>query len=187
MTPSNVAETVRSLRGRLILRLACALVIALSFPGAASAASPKRVTYHGGPLLGHPRIYIDFWGPAWSQDPLRERAYLISFVSSINGSSWLRTLGQYRIDWHDTTYNGSWSDPAMSHRPGPNPSKSATEAEVRRAALHFGIVNDRNALIIIALPQGGTCNAYHDWEYEFNVAFATVPYNSDPGCKGGAD
>lgn len=186
MTLSDVGQTATRLRSRLILRLACAMVIAFSGAGAALAA-PERVTYHGGALVSHPRIYIDFWGPAWSQDPLQERSYLISFVSSINGSSWLKTLGQYRIDWRDTAYRGDWSDPEMSHRPGPNPSKSATEAEVRRAASHFGIVNDRSALVIIALPQGGTCNGYHDWEYEFNVAFAVYPYNSDPGCKGGAD
>ena len=183
MTPPSGSKV----GSRLVVRFACVLAIALSAaPSAAWAAPPKRVTYHNGALLTRPQIYIDFWGPGWTKDPLHERSYLINFVSSMNGSRWLETLGQYHIGWQHTTYKGSWSDPALSHRPGPNPSKSATEAEVRRAALHFGIVNDRNALIIVALPAGGTCNAYHDWEHEFNVAFAAYPYNSDPGCAGGA-
>lgn len=188
MTPSKVAENVRTLPRRCIPRLACALAIALSLLGPTSSAlAAERVTYHGGPLISHPRIYVDFWGPGWSTDPLNERAYLPSFLSSINNSSWLKTVGQYRIDWHDTLYEKSWSDPALSHRPGPNPSKSAVEAEVRRAAQHFGIINNRSALIVISLPAGGTCNAYHDWENEFNVAYAVNPYNTDSGCKGGAD
>ena len=79
-----------------------------------------------------PQIYIDFWG-TWTPDPLGERSYLINFVRSINGSTWLETLGQYGVGWQHVTYNGSWSDSDLSHRPGPNSSKSATEAEVRRA------------------------------------------------------
>jgi len=49
-------------------------------------------------------------------------------VRSINGSTWLETLGQDQVGWQHTTYKGSWSDPDLSHRPGPNPSHSVGEA-----------------------------------------------------------
>lgn len=96
------------------------------------------------------------------------------------------------MGWQRTTYRGSWSDPALSHRPGPNPSTAATRAEATRAAHHFGIKPNANVQIIIALPHGGICNPYHNWDSEVGVAFLAYPYNGDPfagssaRCAGGA-
>ena len=127
-----------------------------------------------------------FLGPGWSQDPLGERSYLTDFVTSIDGSAWLETLGQYRVGWQHTRYMGSWSDPETSHRPGPNPSHSATEAEATRAAHHFGVSDNTSVQLIIALPYGGTCSPYHDWDSDVGAAFVAYLYNDDPGCAGGA-
>jgi len=169
---------------RWTLRLACAFAIALSLPspaGAATDAAAKRVTCATPCVVQtRPAIYIDFWGPGWSQDPMGERRNLTNFVRSINGSHWLETLGQYQVGWQHTAYKGSWSDADPTHRPGPNPSHGATAAEATRAAHHFGVSNDTNVQIIIALPFGGTCNPYHDWDAEVGVAFVAYPYNGDP-------
>lgn len=182
--------------GKLATRAVCALVVVLSLPSAAWAASDAS-TYH--PTCHNPcdveyqpEIYIDFWGPGWSNDPLNERGYLTSFVNSIDGSKWLETLGQYHVGWQKTSYKGSWSDPALSHRPGPNPSQSAVQAEATRAARHFGVSKNRNIMIIVALPHGGTCAPYHSWDSDVNVAYIAYPYNGDPfpnghgTCAGGA-
>lgn len=185
MSASKIAQ-----HARVLLPLAFAFAMALSGPGTALAWSGP--TDHGGPVQTGPEIYIDFWGPGWSKDPLGERSYLINFVNSINGSRWLETLGQYRVGWHHTTYKGSWSDPDPSHRPGPNPSTPATQAEATRAAHHFGVGNNHNITIIIALPYGGTCNPYHHWDSDVGVAFVAYPYNGDrfagsaARCAGGA-
>jgi hypothetical protein len=169
-----------------MLGAAVVLVVAMTLgvhrPAGAASVRP---TYHGGAVETQPQIYIDFWG-TWTHDPLGQRGYDTSFVSSINGSSWLKTLGQYRVGWRHTSYKGSWSDPNLSHRPGPNPSQSAAQAEATRAAQHFGVRSNANVLIILALPIGGTCNPYHSWDAAQGVPFATSPYNDDPGCAGGA-
>jgi hypothetical protein len=86
----------------------------------------------------------------------------------------------------DTRYEGYWNDPDPSHRPGSNPTKSATQAEATRAAHHFGVSSNVNVTIVVAQPYGGTCSAYHDWDGDVGVAFLNLPYNSDPGCAGGA-
>src|SRR5215831_13939311 len=122
---------------RAILGLALGFAMLLATPSAGLASS-SRPTYHGGSVQTQPQIYIDFWG-TWTQDPLMERSYLINFVSSIDNSAWLKTLGQYRVGWQHTTYKGSWNDPDLAHRPGPNPSTAATKAEATRAAHHFGV------------------------------------------------
>lgn len=187
MTTSKVVRLVPKLGSRVLLALASAFAMVFAMvlmaPNAASASS--NPTYHGGPVQTRPQIYIDFWG-TWTPDPLGERSYLTNFVSSIDRSAWLETLGQYRVGWQQTTYKGSWSDPDLSHRPGPNPSTSATQAEATRAANHFGVRSDANVQIIIALPHGGTCNPYHSWDSQVGVAFVAYPYNGDPGCAGGA-
>lgn len=176
MSASTVVQQVPKLVPRVILAIACVFATVLTAPTAASASS-SRPAYHGGPVQTQPQIYIDFWG-TWTPDPLGERSYLTDFVRSIDRSAWLKTLGQYRVGWQKTTYKGSWSDPDLSHRPGRNPSQSATEAEVTRAAKHFGIRSNPNIQIIIALPHGGTCNPYHS--QVGGVAFVAYPYNGDP-------
>lgn len=191
MTPSKVAQYVCKRPTGRILPLAFSFAFALSI-GSIAAFASSRPQYQGGPIQTQPEIYIDFWGPGWSRDPLGEHAYLINFVSSINGSKWLEILGQYRAGWQHTTYKGSWSDPDPSHRPGPDPSQSAIKAEATRAAHHFGISNNHNIQIIIALPYGGTCRPYHAWDSDVGVAFVAYPYNGDPfpnhngRCAGGA-
>src|SRR5690349_12737592 len=112
----GAVRQVRRLGVRAILGLALGFAILLTTPSAGFASS-NHPTYHGGPVQTQPQIYIDFWG-TWTSDPLRERSYLINFVSSIDHSAWLRTLGQYRVGWQRTTYKGSWNDPDLSHRPG---------------------------------------------------------------------
>lgn len=176
---------------RLIAPLACAFAIALSI-GPSAALASNRPHDQGGPVQTVPQIYIDFWGPGWSRDPLNEHQYLISFVSSIDRSSWLEILGQYGVGWQHTTYKTFWNDPDPSHRPGPDPSESAVNAEATRAAHHFGVGNDHNIQIIIALPFGGTCRPYHRWDSDVGVAVVAYPYNGDPfpnhqgQCAGGA-
>ncbi len=191
MTPSKAAHRGSKLPTRLILPLACAFAIVFSIDPSRALAS-DRPQYQGGPIQTQPEIYIDFWGPGWSRDPLQERSYLIDFVSSINGSKWLETLGQYRAGWQHTTFRGSWSDADPSHRPGPDPSTPAVQDEATRAAHHFGVGNNHNIQIIIALPYGGTCRPYHHWDSDVGVAFVAYPYNGDPfpsnngRCAGGA-
>ena len=179
MTPSTIPQRVGRLPTRPVLALVCAFAVALSIgPSAAVASGPPR--NQGGPVQTAPQIYIDFWGPGWSKDPLNERQYLTNFVRSINRSSWLEILGQYGAGWQHTTYVTSWSDTAISHRPGPDPSQDTTKAEATRAAHHFGIRPNHNVEIIIALPVGGTCRPYHSWDSDVGVAFVAYPYNGDP-------
>jgi hypothetical protein len=53
-------------------------------------------------------------------------------------------------------------------------------------SLVFGVSSNANVTIVVAQPYGGTCSAYHDWDGDVGVAFLNLPYNSEPGCAGGA-
>jgi hypothetical protein len=131
-----------------------------------------------------PRIYIDFWGRGHRT---RWGALLSHRLGELDRP--LRVAGDTRAIPSGLATNelrGSWSDPDLSHRPGPDRSTSATQAEATRAAHHFGIGSSANIQIIVALPHGGTCNPYHHWDSEVGLAFVAYPYNGDPGCAGGA-
>lgn len=158
---------------------------------ASRTALPTR---HGGPVQTHPQVYVVFWD--WRSDPLGERSYLTDFLASIGGTSWLATVQQYGAGAQRSLLKGSWSDnavPVSSH-----PTKQAVQFEAQRAARHFRIptwsptaTSNIDVQIVVALPPGGTCDAYHDFLWFFGgsfwgITYTALPYNSDRGCRGGA-
>jgi uncharacterized protein YjbI with pentapeptide repeats len=147
-------------------------------------ACPNRgqLKDHGGPVEKEPKVYVDFW--SWTSDPQGERPYLIRFLSSIGGSSWLSTVTQYCAS-DETEFAGEWTD--TSSRAHRQPTDSEIQKEGKVAAEHFGVKRlfggkNQNIQIIVALATGvllpsthsGDC-AYHEQLGKFPRA-TTGPY-----------
>ncbi len=76
-----------------------------AFDGSAST-STEAMRYHGGRVLAHPRVYIDFWGSEWGAadaqglptiDPLGVAPALVDFFRHLGGrgDTWSTILTQY--------------------------------------------------------------------------------------------
>ncbi len=185
-------------------------------PGGGGSAT-NNLLYGGGVggvgVATSPRVYLVFWGSAWSNnDPSGEAALLQSFFADFGGSSWMNSVTQYCQGVATGTefcngqgtaagnpagmYQGVWFDTGSN--PKSRPRQSDIAAEAVAAAAHFGntssSVND-NAEYVIALPTGvspqgfGTqyC-AYHSYTSSSygNVAYTNLPYITDAGSSCGA-
>jgi hypothetical protein len=147
------------------------------------------MSYHGGPVEDAPVVVVDFWG--WGSDPSSEIPYLVNFLSSVGGSSWLSTVTQYGGGNPASLYGGSWVDPA----PIPvQPSDGQLQAEAVNAANHFGLGTSQNAHVMVATPSGhspagfgSTFCAYHGAvAARPNMAYSVLPYMTDASasCSG---
>lgn len=67
----------------------------------------SNLLYHGGGVATNPHVYLDFWGPQWTNpsDPnwkdaggftgQQAQAYVTDFFKAAGGSPWLNTVTQY--------------------------------------------------------------------------------------------
>jgi serine protease len=146
-------------------------------------APATSMSYHGGPVLAGPRIYLDFWGPEWQggfrtcspQGPCftsgQIESYAIGLVSSWGGSPWRNTDTQYcsgvafgaqscgadvgipHVTDPANQYGGAWTDPASV--PG-TPQQQDIANEGRNALSHFnpGAGSDPNGIYFVFTPPG---------------------------------
>jgi hypothetical protein len=170
---------------------------------AASGNSTDYVLYRGGWIQESPTIYLILWGD-WSlaRDTYNVQNQLYYFYEGIGGSPYANVLtgygynctvgtmscpngvmfknptGQFMNWWKDTT-----TVPAT-------PTDSQVQAEIARAAAHFGDYS-HNAQYVLALPPGhgdvgfkaGTYCAYHYWTptARGSVPYTLLPYLPDAG------
>jgi len=135
-------------------------------PAAACAEPNCDVTYHGGPVVRSPRVYLYFWGPKWKTAAVEKGAmnYLTAFYKGLGTApdAWLLTAAQYGTSkgtpaFGKALYAGTKLDPSK-------PPASVTlhdfvlEADKGRKAFGITAGNMENSLILIA-PQSGTCYA----------------------------
>jgi hypothetical protein len=86
-----------------ITAISLLLLLAYGLPAVVppAAARPQRstptLTWHGGPVQHHPRIYLLFWGPAWQSDPVQASAQseLVALFNSLAGGQYNNLLTQY--------------------------------------------------------------------------------------------
>jgi len=203
-------ERRRVLTGMLAVAGSLTLATALGYtaPVAAAAASgphsvmaPRtahaapqavirgRLINHGGPVETAPRVFIVFWD--FTSDPVGEQAYMTRFLSTVGGSSWLRTVNQYGAS-NNLSFGGTFSD--SSAIPA-SPSDAQIQAEAQKAANHFGAGNSLNVEIVVATPTGhstpgfGTqfCAYHGDVASDPNVTYTNMPYVTDAGAACGED
>jgi hypothetical protein len=136
-----------------------------------------------------PRIYIVFWG--WASDPSGERPDLTTFLSSVGGTSWLSTVGQYGGGWMGELLAGTWADsaPVPAH-----PTDEQIQAEAAKADSHFGAGTSVNVQIVVATPTGHATSgfgtqwcAYHSAiSVDGDGTYTNFPYMTDAGTACGA-
>ncbi len=168
--------------------------------GLIAPSKSDNLNYGGGPIQASPKMYIVFWGKAWSSksgDPDGVQKVLRTFTKGLNGSQWTGTLTQYygpvkTFIKNTTTLAGAYVDSA--NQPPQSPTDGQIGAEAARAAKHFGDYTN-SASYVVAMPHGilpagfGTeyC-AWHSNETENGnpIAFTNLPYMPDPGQACGA-
>ena len=149
-----------------------------SRPAAAAARSLASCTepdcdlaYQGGLVQHKPRVYIVFWGPAWTRNRTEQAvaSYLEALYKGLGGKAdtWSLTTAQYG----DSTGHATFGSPVFggSYVDAAAPPKSVTLArlgtEAENAAKHFKVKDTFDAQVIVA-AQSGTCFAA-DWGLTF--------------------
>ena len=160
------------------------------------AATQSNLTYHGGPVMNAPNLYVVFWG--WRNDPYGESSYLQNFLRGIGGSNWLNTVTQYGSS-AGPIVNATGqlkgvvndSDPIPSH-----PTDYQVAVEAYYASIYFKNAGP-DAAYIIATPTGhytrgfGTqwCS-YHSYATTSSgtvINYTNLPYMTDAGYACGAN
>src|SRR5215472_1321121 len=176
-------------------------------PAAAAAATGGALTYHGGAYVVGPRVYVVYWGD-WSgsspgSDPNNERQYLNNFLSVVGDTPWLDTLVQYNhSDGNPASLlAGQWNDTSTVQATGSIPNQAQVEAEVDKAAAHFGfatspvsVTNEVPSNIILVATPGAYIDTsvcgYHNTVISSVQKPYTVPYIYEPyaqsACSAGA-
>jgi serine protease len=169
----------------------------------AATAGTNDLQYHsGGVVQTAPKIYVDFWGSGWSNDPDGVKAYYTAFAGKMIGSAWMSTVTQYGEPGSpyagntSTALGGTWSHSVTlpSLRSGSYQSAFATEA--RAAAAHFGSPSG-NASYVIMVPHGTKVNGfgtnYCAWHSDTSsssvgtIAYTNLPYLPDAGFSCGVN
>jgi len=154
------------------------------------------LTYHGGPVLKKPIVYVVFWGfnnPGY--DPSGEQAYETAFLTGLGGPAWSKTNHQYYQIVNSLTQHianetgqlaGTWVD---STNPVPSsPSDAQIQAEAGQLMAHVGF--NKYASYVVSTPHGhntpgfGTqyC-AYHGATVQagHTISYTNLPYMTDAG------
>lgn len=162
-------------------------------------ANAQTLTYHNGPLVEHPRVFISYWN--WpggaGDDPVDAKGHTEGLLARIGGTKYIGLLSQYSTlsyTIHNDLPNSApqtWADatPWLPDNP-PNdrhPSASEIVAAVNRAAAHFSPGRD-DIIFLMTGPNrtsyvGPGC-AYHSAIFNntaFNhpILYAELPYQSD--------
>jgi serine protease len=156
--------------------------------------STSGLKWWGGHVQHTPKIYLIFWGSAWTtSNSVYNTA--IKFLRGLSGSQWNGAVTQYYDSTahisNDAAVSGIWID--TSSVPS-SPTSSQVGAEAERGVKHFGyagaIANYVVAIEHAHSPSGfGTqwC-AWHSEESETQgtVSFTDLPYMPDAGWACGA-
>lgn len=185
--------------------------------GAAGHGKPVRgnnLSFHGGNpgvVKGTDKVYLVYWGAAWSSDPSGEKTTLQNFFNHVGGSSWNNSVTQYcdgvavgtitcgTSGNHATNpsnvLGGTWSD--TTNAAPAHPSQGDLAGEAARAAAHFGNSATANltAQYVIATATGNSSSgfgtsfcAWHSSTSSANgtLAYTNLPYITDAGPSCGA-
>jgi serine protease len=159
----------------------------------AGTAGTNNLQYNGGPVQTAPKIYVDFWGSGWSNDPDGVKAYYTAFAGKMIGSTWMSTVTQYNVGNTTTALGGTWSHSATLPNLRSGSYQSAFAAEARNAAAHFGD-HSANASYVIMVPHGVKVNGfgsnYCAWHSDTSttggtIAYTNLPYQPDAGFSCG--
>lgn len=158
-------------------------------------------SYHNGPVLVAPKVYLIVWGYATYGDPDSVENLLQTYVSNMGGSGHNNIYIQYyEKSGGTTTYvtnpsqqlGGVWDDNTDAVPKHPTDLQVAREA--KRGVVHFGY--DPNGSYVVATPTGHSTAgfktqwcAYHSATTKGGkiVSYTNLPYQPDAGGNCGAN
>src|SRR5215472_11208171 len=154
------------------------------------------LTYHGGPVLKKPVVYVVFWGFGNSGfDPSGEQTYMTNFLTGLGGTPWSATNHQYyqvvgtltqHIANETGQLAGTWVDD--TNAVPSSPSDAQIQAEAGQLMAHF--VFNKNASYVVATPHGhnspgfgSSFCAYHGATTQGGhvISYTNMPYITDAG------
>jgi len=166
------------------------------FNGSIQPALTGALSYHGGPVLKKPIVYVVYWGFNVSgSDPSGEQTYLTNFLTGVGGTPWSKTNHQYyqivngltqHIANEVSQLQGTWVD---STNPVPSsPSDGQIRAEAAALEAHVGF--NKYASYVVATPHGHNSPgfgsqfcAYHGATNAGGqtISYTNLPYMTDAG------
>lgn len=164
--------------------------------GSMQPALTGALSYHGGPVLKTPKVYVVFWGfSASGADPSGEQTYLTNFLTGLGGTAWSQTNHQYyqivgsltqHIGNQTGQLAGTWVDSTNPVPGSPSDFQIQTEAGKLMAQVGF----NKYASYVVATPHGhnspgfgsGFC-AYHGATNQGGhvISYTNLPYMTDAG------
>src|SRR6266536_1145980 len=166
----------------------------------------NQLTYIGGSIIAHPKVFITFWGPDWQDlsidfDNANVYGFLPGFFEQIGGTPYMETLTQYYqenangsktyVSNDSSIMKGTWIDP----QPYPNAAKvifqhadgSTTtlydltddqiHQEVLRAIDHFGYDPDAIYFIATDLQRYWDSNVKKAGAYHSSFVSPPLPFS----------
>lgn len=166
-----------------------------------TSGSGVQFTYHGGPVLVTPKVYLIFWGYKKYGDPDKVAPLLTDYIRVMGGSGHNNIYTQY-YDIVDSQTNyianqkvqlgGVWFD--EKNAVPPEPTDAQVAAESLEGVKHFGY--DPNGSFVVATPNGRNSEgfaiqwcAYHSATYSGGnvVSYTNLPYIPEAGKSCGND
>jgi serine protease len=157
----------------------------------------NNLVYFGGPVQTAPKIYVIFWGSAWSGsgDPDHMATYYTNFLKAAVGGRWLNSVTQYTQSNGQHVGNSgitvsTWSDTGSN--PPSSPTQSNLAAEATRGAAHFNDYSASASYVVVSphgvKPSGfGSYCAWHSSTSTSHgiIAYTNLPYIPDAGAACG--
>ena len=155
------------------------------------------LTYHGGPVLKKPVVYVVFWGFNNSgYDPSGEQTYMTNFLTGVGGTPWSATNHQYYQVVGTLTQHianqvgqlaGTWVD--STNAVPSSPSDFQIQVEAGNLMNHFAF--NKYASYVVATPHGhntpgfgSSFCAYHGATNQGGkgtISYTNMPYITDAG------
>jgi hypothetical protein len=174
--------------------------IGVATEGLAAAASPPKLTYRGGPLLGSVQVFTIFWGSAWAPGGSAADfpARINTFFDTILSGPLMDQLAEYSTT---STTIGHGKLLGTLTVTSPAPHKHVSDAGIQQF-LQQQIASNAvpqptpDTLYFVYTPpgtsitQGGSrsCQAfcgYHNDIHNGQIYYAAMPYPGCAGCTGG--
>ena len=156
-----------------------------------------QLTYRGGPLLTSVKVFVFFWGDAWSQDPQTQLvAQLNGFFDYVLTSPLMDQLAEYDANGMSIGHGSRIGSLELTTAPPANVADADIQQLIQSEISSDPAVPqpDANSLYFVFLPPGVTvgmdggssCVNFCGYHSDINgqVFYAVMPYPDCSGCAG---
>ena len=172
-------------------------IVPLRLEAAAPAVTP-RLTYRGGPLLRSVKVFLMFWGEAWSQPALSPLAGELSgFFDFVLTSSLMDQLSEYDVDGASIGHGSRIGTTVVTSAPDASVADSDIQQMIQDEISSDPAVPQPtpSTLYVVFLPPGVTvglnggssCTTFCGYHLDIQgeIFYAVLPYPDCSGCMVG--